>query len=272
MTTTRLITCALLFVWSNCIVLSAAPTLPDDVHVAIDKKGSTPTRIRVKIADEEVVECVEGEWDKVPAPARPYLYAMLRPTIDVSVDCSDAPEAAEWAENAARVAREQFPNLLEQLDSAGYKPPTAVKLVFKKMDGVAHAAGGNIVISVAWITAHPDDIGMVVHELIHIVQAYRHRVPSWVTEGIADYIRFFVYEKNGDRTCRVDPSRAKYTDSYRTTAAFFNWIVTTQDRDFIKKLNTVCREGKYDDNFFSETTGKTLDELWQAFIESLKKN
>ena len=36
---------------------------------------------------------------------------------------------------------------------------------------------------------HPEDTGMVIHELTHIIQNYPSPDPGWVTEGIADYIR-----------------------------------------------------------------------------------
>jgi hypothetical protein len=193
------------------------------------------------------------------------------PPLVVHINCSEAPETLEWAENAAVVAKEQYPFLIAMLDQEGYKPADTITIIIRPMEGVAHAAGRNIVISAEWIKRRPDDIGMVVHELIHIIQAYRHRVPGWVTEGITDYLHFFYYERNGDRTCRVNPDRAKYTDSYRTTAAFFDWIVRTQDAGFIKKLNTACRDGRYSVDLFGEYTGMTVDELWDAFILSLRE-
>ncbi len=202
----------------------------------------------------------------------PYLVAQPLPPLKVTVDCTAATETQEWAEKAASIAKEQYPFLIAALDSEGFKPADSLKIVFKHMDGVAYASGGTVTISADWIEKHPDDLGMVVHELIHIVQAYKHRVPSWVTEGIADYLRFFFYERNGDKTCRVNPEKAKYTDSYRTTGAFFDWIVRTKDAGFIKRLNSACRDGKYTVEFFKDSTGMTVDELWGGFIQSLKKS
>ena len=191
--------------------------------------------------------------------------------LTVTIDCSEVPETQEWAELAAATAKTQYPFLIAALDSEGFIPADSITIAFKNMDGVAYAGGGKITISAEWIKNHPDDIGMVVHELIHIIQAYKHRVPGWVTEGIADYLRFFFYERNGERTCRVNPDRAKYTDSYRTTGAFFDWIVRTKDAGFIKRLNAACRGGTYSIDLFREYTGMTVDELWEGFIQSLKK-
>jgi hypothetical protein len=76
--------------------------------------------------------------------------------------------------------------------------------------------------------------------MCHVVQAYRsreNRPPGWVVEGVADYVRWFVYEPENKRPRVRNPDRAKHTDSYQTTAAFFNWIVKTKDKTFVKRLN-----------------------------------
>lgn len=257
---------------------SQTPTLPKNVSVTVTKQGDKPASIFI-VSSKEKVRFVEGEWDKIPEEARPYvsfLFGLKKmPLLQVTLDCSGAPEAEKWAENAAKVAETQFPILVELLESDGFEPVREVKIVFKKMDGVAYASGTTITISADWIAKHPDDIGMVVHELVHVVQAYRHRVPGWVTEGIADYIRFFLYEKNGDRTCRVNPERSKYTDSYRTTGAFFDWIVRNRNPRFVTSLNAICRSsGLPDDRIsavFQELAGDEPDKLWAEFVESLKK-
>jgi len=265
----------LLFCFSVWSTAAKADELPDNVEVRFTKKGAAPASIAVDIAGEKTT-LKEGEWDKLPPEARAYVEKMFAPqklrTITISLDVSKAPEAGKWGENAIKEAERMASSLIDMLDSEGFVPPTTAKIVFKKMDGVAYTSNDEITISVDWITQHPDDIGMVIHELTHVIQAYRAPVPGWVTEGIADYLRFFVYEKNGETTCRVNPNRAKHTDGYRTTGAFFDWIVRTQDKDFIKKLNAECRNGKYSDDLFKDLTGKPLDELWTNFIESLKQD
>lgn len=256
------------------VVTSVLPDLPDGVRVVVTKRGSAAASIEIFRDDNEkpVAVLTETNWEEAPDKVKPFLIQLfVKPNrIRVEIDTTGAPETAAWAENAANVVSEEYPKLYQLLYSERIQPVDSVKLVFKKMDGVAHTSGRQITISADWITNHPDDIGMVVHELIHVVQGYRKPVPGWVTEGIADYIRFFVYEKNGERTCRVNPDRAKYTDSYRTTGSFFNWIVQTHDKEFITKLNAACRHGEYHEEFFKTTTGQSLDDLWSGFIESLR--
>jgi hypothetical protein len=57
--------------------------------------------------------------------------------------------------------------------------------------------------------------------LAHVVQQYKTRGnPSWLVEGIADYMRWFHFEPPTHRPKLRNPVTAKYTDSYQTTAGF----------------------------------------------------
>jgi hypothetical protein len=73
--------------------------------------------------------------------------------------------------------------------------------------------------------------GAVVHELVHVVQSYGRvrrtdpdatRAPGWLVEGIADYIRWFLYEPEtrGAEINERNLSRARYDASYRVTGTF----------------------------------------------------
>ena len=74
-----------------------------------------------------------------------------------------------------------------------------------------------------------------------MVQQYHSRSnPGWLTEDIADYYRWFVYEPPSHRP-RVNPARTKYTDGYRNTAAFLDYVVRTHDKDFVVKINAQMR-------------------------------
>lgn len=195
------------------------------------------------------------------------------PLINVEIDVSGVPDMKEWTEKAAEITVFFYPRILEELGEEGYKKPEKVRIYVKPdMKGVAYASGNTITLAPGWFKANPHDVGAVVHEMCHIVQAYRGRGnPSWVVEGVADYVRWFVYEPENKRPRVRNPDKAKYTDSYQTTAAFFNWIVKTHDKDFVKKLNLACRSGKYDVEIFKTLTKKTVDELWADFIADVKK-
>jgi hypothetical protein len=145
------------------------------------------------------------------------------------------------------------------------------------MDGVANAGGTRINCAGKWFMANLEGeaVGAVVHEMVHIVQQYgrargRNRNPGWMVEGVADYVRWFLYEPKEKRP-RVNAARANYTDSYRTTGAFLDYLVEKHDKEIVKKFNAAMRDGKYSDELWKETTGKTVDELWGEYVETLRK-
>jgi hypothetical protein len=187
------------------------------------------------------------------------------PPAKVTVDTSDAPEAAAWGKKAGALAEKWHPAISRLLQSDGHKPPAEVRLVFKKdMKGVAFASGKTITISAKWIKDHPDDFGMVVHELTHVIQGYRRGGPSWLVEGIADYVRFAHYEPG--TPIRVNPKRASYRDGYRTAAKFLAWAEQKHDKGLVRNLNEALRAGKYRKELFEEHTSKALDQLWADFL------
>ncbi|HON07856.1 MAG TPA: basic secretory protein-like protein, partial [Verrucomicrobiota bacterium] len=59
-------------------------------------------------------------------------------------------------------------------------------------------------------------------------------------------------------------------DSYKTTAIFLEWAEKKYDKELVKKLNKPLREGKFKIDMFKDITGKTVDELWAEFTDSLR--
>jgi len=195
--------------------------------------------------------------------------------IEVHLDASEVPEMKDWCERSKEIVEEWYPIIAEYLGDEGYTPPCRINLTFRKdMRGIAGTSRANITCGAGWFKAHPDDYGAIVHEAIHVVQNYRSRGnPGWLVEGLADYVRWFMYEPP-EKHPRIRPDRAdriKYTDSYQTTAAFFAWLAQTYDKDIVKKLNKACRKGEYKPELFKEYTGKDLDTLFEEFKQSLRK-
>lgn len=230
----------------------------------------SPICIRAADADKPAITAVRSEVGAAkPEPIE----------LEVVIDVSEVPQHQEWADKAAKLCKEWYPKLVATLPSDGYKPPTKITMQYKKMDGVAHTIGDRIVISSDWITKRPEDIGMVYHELVHVVQQYRkqHRGAGWLVEGIADYLRWYVYEPTAmkpeelKRAQYANPDRAKYKDSYRTTASFLNYVVKNVEPEIIPKLNVLLREGKYTDKAFEELTKKPLSEIEVDWKGSLRK-
>jgi len=144
-------------------------------------------------------------------------------------------------------------------------------VIKKEISAPAWANGGTITISGKWITQHPDDLGMVVHELTHVVQSYpgSKSTPGWLVEGIADYIRWWRYEPEAPRP-KVDPVKSKYTDSYRTTAAWLAWTSRKYNMGLVPALDRSMRKGEDPMPLFEQLTGKNADDLWSEFAASFK--
>jgi hypothetical protein len=189
------------------------------------------------------------------------------PPAKITVDVSDAPEAKDWAEKARALCEKWYPIVSEELNSDGFTPPRRVKLVFKdEKNGIAATTGTTIHINVNWIKKRPDDFGMVIHELTHVVQSYPKYDPPWLVEGIADYIRYWHYEPG--KGPKVNPKRSSYRRGYGVAAAFLAWIEKERDKQIVSRLNRALRAGEYKDELFKQYTGETLEQLWHDFVEA----
>ncbi len=228
----------------------------------IDADKPEPERLK---ALERIVKTYESEDGK-------YTYV---------IDSSKAPDLTEWSENElVPVIKEWYPKIVELLPSPGYRAPDTVVFEYKDdMGGTpAYATGHRISLNVGWYRGQleREARGCAVHEMVHTVQSYwggrrnnRNALPTpgWVTEGIADYIRWFLYEpeSRGAEIHRGNLGNAKYDASYRITANFLDWVVRTQDEDLLQKLNQAAREGKYEEDLWKRWTGKTLEELGEEW-------
>ncbi|MBA3481613.1 MAG: hypothetical protein H0T51_07345 [Pirellulales bacterium] len=198
---------------------------------------------------------------------------------EIAFDTTQAPELKPWVDEKLKpICAEWYPKIVEMLPSEDFQAPTRFAIVFEKdMQGVAYTGGRRIVCAAPWFQANLDGeaAGAVVHELVHVVQQYGraprgNRSPGWMVEGLADYIRWFLYEPEELRP-RPNPDRAHYTDSYRTTAAFLDHVVDNHDKRSIRKFNAAMREGRFSDELWKEYTGKTADELWAEYVETLRE-
>ncbi|MBP7052857.1 MAG: DUF1080 domain-containing protein [Phycisphaerae bacterium] len=203
----------------------------------------------------------------------------------ITIDTSETPDLTAWAhKELAPVVQQWYPKIVAMLSSEGYEAPTQVNITFSaNMQGVAATGGTRVRCAAAWFRQNlqGEARGAVVHELVHVVQNYglarrnnpnATRTPGWVVEGIADYIRWFLYEpqtRGAEITARsID--RARYDGNYRVSGNFLNWIVGTCDKDIVTKLNAAAREGRYSEDLWKEATGRTLQELgdeWKTYLQ-----
>ena len=198
------------------------------------------------------------------------------------LDASEAPGLLQWSENElAPVVLDWYPKLVALLPSDGYEAPLAVTFQFRNdmPPGVpASASGSRVNLNAPWFEnqLEGEAKGCVIHELVHVVENYwRARLvnrnakptPGWLTEGIADYVRWFLYEPE-KRGALLSPKRlaaAKHDASYRVTANFIDWVARHHDQDIARKLNAAAREGRYQEALWEEYTGKSIAELADAW-------
>lgn len=152
-----------------------------------------------------------------------------------------------------------------------YNTRTLKKVTFvidPSYNGVAATSGGRVVYSPEWFRQHPGDIDVVTHEVMHIVQAYPGGAgPGWLTEGIADYVRYrYGVDNTGAGWSLPDfnPSQ-RYDNSYRITARFLLWLEKNANDQLVKILDENMRNKTYSAGIWQTLTGKTLDNLWQDY-------
>ncbi len=134
--------------------------------------------------------------------------------------------------------------------------------------GVAATGGGIVRFNPDWFRKNPSDIDVVTHEVMHLVQSYPAGAgPGWITEGIADYVRYTMGVNNDGANWKLPAynSKQSYENSYRITARFFSWIEKNVQKGFVKKLDHAMRTKTYSDSFWTKNTGKTLSQLWDEY-------
>ena len=155
-----------------------------------------------------------------------------------------------------------------------YNPKTlkAVTMVIDTTyDGVAATADGKVTISNKWLHKRPEDIDVVTHEVMHIVQDYGDsNGPGWLTEGIADYARYkFGVNNDAAKWSLGDlKSTQNYTDAYRVTARFLVWLEEKVKPGIVKQLDSQMRKHTFTDATWQQLTGKSVDDLWKSYTQN----
>ncbi|MBN8247059.1 MAG: hypothetical protein J0L84_06400 [Verrucomicrobia bacterium] len=191
----------------------------------------------------------------------------------VRVEAAACPEHAAWAAAAETLANEWYPRLGNLLasDIAVELPRVRIR-IDPAYRGVAAASGAEIRIAADWVKEHPEDArGVVIHELVHVVQAYPENREGWITEGIADYLRCAVFEGRPLREFPRPSGESPYRDGYKPAAGFLFWLESTRAPGTVRRLNAALRNGTYGTNTFREIAGAESTDLWRAYCEALER-
>jgi hypothetical protein len=201
----------------------------------------------------------------------------------ICVDVSELPDLEEWAFGAREYCRKWYAPLDELLHTDGFTSPRVFGMrVIKDPRSIGYNDNGGVINITAFTTAGntivifhtwalPNDYGMEIHEMTHVLQKYPKNV-FWVVEGISDYIRYYVVEP-GSKAAAFNPTTAHYRDGYQAASAFFNWMEKKYGHgphgSVISTLNNALRQGTFRLELFKEVTGKDVDELWDEFRQIL---
>ena len=227
-----------------------------------------------------------------PAPVIPVeTYATTGGRHSFTITCQDAPDLHEWTKtDLAPVVQKWYPIIADLLVSDGFEAPKKFSITLAsrqnmQLEAPAYAAGTHVTCNADWQRQNlkGEAIGSVVHELVHVVQQYgaarrgrRVNQPQWLSEGIPDYIRWFLYEPQtrGAEIGARGIASARYNGSYRISANFLNWATEKHDKKIVTKMNAAMRQGTYDDSLWKKETGRTIEELdvdWKADLAKALK-
>ena len=248
-----------------------------DGTVMADLKGANVRAFRIKLKPNRRASTLIVREITVNA-ATPVTHAQYGPGRGWH-DLSRAPDPQSpalktWAETAERKMESYWAECNALLYSPGFISPNSVNVIYRTgpgVTGVAAAGGGVITVNTAWTESHPEDTGLTVHEMSHVIQSYSGYNPVWLVEGISDYIRWVAYEPENYKVS-INPDTANYNDSYRTTGAFLAWVQNHYDSRIVNKLSDSVRFGRYKESLWQDYTGKDVKTLWSEFTAAVREN
>jgi hypothetical protein len=214
-------------------------------------------------------------------PTEPETTSEIKPVhtkdFDYTFDTSQTPDLNDWAETTLKPDIDMwYPIICDCTASEGYTAPAKFTIRFISMPGVAYTRGTDVTVSAEWIRSQYKNLGWnqatgsIIHELVHVAQQYKSsNNPVWLTEGIADYFRWFHFESSQRRPKLSNPEKANYTDSYQVTAGFLEYVVKNYDHEFVVEINAAMRRGTYRADLWKYYTGMSLPDLWQEYVNSL---
>jgi hypothetical protein len=200
----------------------------------------------------------------------------------IVIDTTETPDLTDWTKRElVSLVQEWYPKLIVMLSSDGFEPPKRCSIVFSQsMQGVAATSGTRIRCAAKFMRQQlqGEAKGAIFHEMVHVLQQYGRAPkgspppPGWLTEGIADCLRWYHYEpqSRGAEIAASKVAQARYDASYRVTANFLHWVCQTYEPSMLQKLNAALRQGKSCEPLWKELTGRTVSELGAEWKRSLE--
>ncbi|KAF8404944.1 hypothetical protein HHK36_009839 [Tetracentron sinense] len=174
---------------------------------------------------------------------------------------------ADYSRQTMVSASEFIWQTFKQTTEADRKNVQRVTVIIETMDGVAYASNNEIHVSANYIEGYNGDVkreitGVLYHEAVHVWQWNGNgQANGGLIEGIADYVRLkagyapshWVQPGGGDR----------WDQGYDVTARFLDYCDSLRN-GFVADINSLMKTS-YNDNFFLQLLGKTVDQLWSDY-------
>ncbi len=209
-----------------------------------------------------------SKWDQEPSgpqPASTGTVVYTEGVYSLSFTNKDTRVVQSTIDKMVEVFFKVYPKMSERFNPNSAKGVSIT--IDPNLDGVAYTSGGEIVVAGTWMKDHPNDVDVVTHEVFHVVQSYSSNNPGWAVEGLADYARYKygIYNDAGGWSMPQYSTNQSYTDSYRVTARFFVWLENHIRPTILTELDSTMRTSQYYPEFWTERTGKTVDQLWMKY-------
>ncbi len=155
---------------------------------------------------------------------------------------------------------------------ARFNPNAPQTVLFKVADisDIAGAAGNEMSYMRSHMLNNPNDTDVVIHEGMHLVQAYTGNTPGYLVEGIADYVRDSYGLRNAAQGWTLENYRygKHYVEGYGVVGAFLKWLeedFTVGGGNIVDALDQLLRSGNYSPGIWEQWTGSDLDTLWHLY-------
>ena len=235
------------------------------------------------LADYTIKTCADKEdtstpaeqapADEAPEEANPEESAQSENDI-CQTDTTEAPDLEDHATQMKEICQKEMPRIEQLLSTAHREPPFTIQYTEgttttadgQKAPADAQAGKGLIRIQPSYVRKVPGDVGLMVHELTHLTQAYTSGA-GWITEGIADYIRYtlgYAYSSS-DWGCRPG---SHYTDGYGCAATLIRYVEREYTSTIVKDLHNAGLANQTMESVFREKTGKDAATLYGECLTS----
>ncbi|CAN1134497.1 Basic secretory protease (Fragments) [Linum perenne] len=171
---------------------------------------------------------------------------------------------AEYSRQVLSKATAFIWSTFQQSNPADRKPIHQISLFIDDIDGVAYIIKNEIHASARWISFNlkRDFEAVMYHQMATMWQWNgKGKASVNVTTGIADFVRLkagyapYYWAKPGEGS--------QWDEGYDVTARFLDYCDGLKS-GFVAQLNKKMRYG-YNDGFFRELTGKSVDQLWRDY-------